>query len=132
MKEWLCLSVALVKASLVSICHALLNLMKNGHMLQSLEATDVLPVTSTFLVMSHMTHFSSAALKPALALHIEAQCTLSIVSLLCFVCEHFSSYDNSTTWSLNRMSAGNILTQTSKGGDMDSWIKQGGRADFNT
>jgi len=28
----------------------------------------MLPVTPTFLVMSHVTHFSSTALKPALAL----------------------------------------------------------------
>jgi len=35
---------------------------------QSLEAIHMLPVTPTFLVMSHVAHFSSVALKPALAL----------------------------------------------------------------
>ena len=42
---------------------------KNGHdALQSLEAIDMLPVTPTFIAMSHVTHFSSVALKSALAL----------------------------------------------------------------
>ena len=61
----------------LSICSILLDIggreggspIKNGHnALQSLEAIDMLPVTPTFLVMSRTTHFSSAALKPTLAL----------------------------------------------------------------
>ena len=48
---------------------------KNGHdALQSLEAIDMLPVTPTFLAMSHVTHFSSVALKPALALIYPKYC----------------------------------------------------------
>ena len=38
------------------------------------------------------------------------------------MCEQFSGDDNGT-WSLKGVSAGNILTQTSKGGSMDSLME---------
>ena len=48
---------------------------KNGHnALQSLEAIDMLTVTPTFLAMNHVTHFSTTALKPALALIYPKYC----------------------------------------------------------
>ena len=83
-------------------------------MLQSLEAVDMLPVAPTSLAMSHVTHFRSVALKPALAL-------IYPVLLLRYV----SCADSSAKMTIVQrgVSAGNMPTRTSNGGGMDSLME---------
>ena len=74
----------------------------------------MLPATPTFVVTSRATHFSSVALKFALALIYPNYMLLRYVS-----CADSSA---KMTTVQRGVSAGNIPTQTSNGGGMDSLL----------